>query len=289
MQRLKRAVMRPGLANRAGCAGRARFVVSHDGSGVRAALGGKRGFKRLDAVAQLVEVAHERGAPVPFAVVDGRVGWTGSLNLIEPGYHRAKSHRLGREWVELMVRVEGPVVASLNAVFASDWYAETAEDVDHGLAPSTGGEQVVREPGEIACQVVPSGPGLAVENNLRMFTSLLVTDDRRFFSAELQSRLDEFLSCRSLFSPELMALADKAIADRGLDEEDAQTFLKLATAAFELESALLCDAKPPEKAEAHALLAREKLALGDAAAARQHRDEALRLDPSNADAHALKL
>ena len=107
------------------------------------------------------------------AVVDGRVGWTGSLNLIEPGYHRAKSHRLGREWVELMVRVEGPVVASLNAVFASDWYAETAGDVDHGPAPSTGGEQVVREPGEIACQVVPSGPGLAVENNLRMFTSLL--------------------------------------------------------------------------------------------------------------------
>ncbi|MGZ4476072.1 MAG: cardiolipin synthase [Nocardioides sp.] len=107
------------------------------------------------------------------AIVDGRVGWTGSLNLIEPGYHRASSRRLGRSWVELMVRVEGPVVSSLNAVFASDWYAETAEDVDHGLAPSTAGEQVVREPGEIACQVVPSGPGLAVENNLRMFTSLL--------------------------------------------------------------------------------------------------------------------
>ena len=46
-------------------------------------------------------------------------------------------------------------------------------------------------------------------------------------------------------------------------------------AAFELESALLCDAKPAEKAEAHALLARERLALGDAAGARAHRDEAL--------------
>jgi cardiolipin synthase len=107
------------------------------------------------------------------ALVDGRIGWTGSLNLIEPGYHRATSHRLGREWVELMVRVEGPVTATLNGVFASDWYAETGEEVDHELASSTAGEEVVREPGDIACQVVPSGPGLAVENNLRMFTSLL--------------------------------------------------------------------------------------------------------------------
>ena len=61
------------------------------------------------------------------------------------------------------------------------------------------------------------------------------------------------------------------------------------TAAFELESALLCDSKPPEKAEAHALLAREKLALGDMPSARSHRDEALRLDPGNVDARALKL
>ena len=33
-------------------------------------------------------------------------------------------------------------------------------------------------------------------------------------------------------------------------------------AAFELESALLCDSKPQEKAVAHALLARERSTLG---------------------------
>jgi tetratricopeptide (TPR) repeat protein len=61
------------------------------------------------------------------------------------------------------------------------------------------------------------------------------------------------------------------------------------TAAFELESALLCDAKPADRATQHALLARERQALGDLASARAHRDEALKLDPQNADARTLKL
>ncbi|HEX3770923.1 MAG TPA: hypothetical protein VHV30_08675, partial [Polyangiaceae bacterium] len=62
-----------------------------------------------------------------------------------------------------------------------------------------------------------------------------------------------------------------------------------ATASFELESALLCDAKPADRATALGLLAGERAALGDAAGARERRDEALKLDPSNAEARALKL
>jgi tetratricopeptide (TPR) repeat protein len=58
-------------------------------------------------------------------------------------------------------------------------------------------------------------------------------------------------------------------------------------AAFELESALLCESEPREKATAHALLARERQIAGDVAGARAHRDEALRLDPENAEARGL--
>jgi cardiolipin synthase len=111
-------------------------------------------------------------------VVDGSVGFTGSLNLTEPGYNKPKNHALGREWVELMVRLEGPVVGALNAVFASDWYVETAETVDlvpvHG-APDRRPEEVF----DVACQVVPSGPGIVAENNLRMFTSLIYSATQR--------------------------------------------------------------------------------------------------------------
>jgi cardiolipin synthase len=136
-------------------------------------------------------------------VVDGRVGYTGSLNLTEPGYNKRANHRRGREWVELMVRLEGPVVASLNAVFGSDWYAETADVVDHHVAMNG-----VPEPGEVACQAVPSGPGLVAENNLRMFTSLLYTATERI----------------SLTSPyfvpdESLLYAVTTAAERGVDVE----------------------------------------------------------------------
>jgi uncharacterized glyoxalase superfamily metalloenzyme YdcJ len=73
-------------------------------------------------------------------------------------------------------------------------------------------------------------------NPFRMFTSMLVTDDRRFFSPELQTRLDAFLARRVLFPPELLTLAQHSIADGGLGEADAEVFLKLAVDAFTLSS-----------------------------------------------------
>ena len=60
-------------------------------------------------------------------------------------------------------------------------------------------------------------------------------------------------------------------------------------AVFELESALLCTMKPNEKASAHALLATELAGLKRPSEARKHLDEALKLDPENADAKAVKL
>jgi uncharacterized glyoxalase superfamily metalloenzyme YdcJ len=73
-------------------------------------------------------------------------------------------------------------------------------------------------------------------NPFRMFTSMLVTDDRRFFSVDLQRRLDAFLARRTLFAPELLTLADRAAADGALPPDEAGTFLKLAVDAFTLSS-----------------------------------------------------
>ena len=73
-------------------------------------------------------------------------------------------------------------------------------------------------------------------NPFRMFTSMLVTDDRRFFPAELQARLDAFLARRTLFPPELLTLAARAVEGGGLPDDDAAAFLKLAVDAFTLSS-----------------------------------------------------
>src|SRR4051794_18801470 len=138
-------------------------------------------------------------------VVDGRVGFAGSQNLIEPGYDKPKNHQLGREWVELTTRVEGPVVAELNAVFLTDWYSETDEILEGTLStdlvPPAAGTGTT-------AQVVPSGPGFSTENNLRMFTSLIYSAQHRI----------------SLTSPyfvpdESLLYAVTTAAQRGLDVE----------------------------------------------------------------------
>ena len=106
-------------------------------------------------------------------VVDGQVAFTGSQNLIEPGYNKPKNHQAGREWVELMARVEGPTVRALNVLFATDWYSETGEKLveETNVTP--------RPAGSTSAQVIPSGPGFVTENNLRAFTTLLYSAQRR--------------------------------------------------------------------------------------------------------------
>lgn len=71
-------------------------------------------------------------------------------------------------------------------------------------------------------------------NPFRVFTSVLAVSDCRFFEADLQRRLEQFLGERVLFSDELLALADRAEADGGLAAADADRFVELATRAFEL-------------------------------------------------------
>ncbi|GAB3277673.1 cardiolipin synthase [Sinomonas notoginsengisoli] len=101
-------------------------------------------------------------------VVDGETAFTGSLNLIERAYHR----RAKRKWVELMARIEGPAVTTLNVVFATDWLSETDEMLESQL--------VAPEPaGETPAQVVPSGPAFANENNLRLFNTLIYSAQHR--------------------------------------------------------------------------------------------------------------
>ena len=108
-------------------------------------------------------------------VVDGNVAFTGSQNLVDASYNKRGNLRRGLRWRDLMVRVEGPIVLGLEAVFQGDWYLETGEylkELDPSQAP-------VEFPGDLDCQIVPSGPGYGTENNLQVFVSMLYAAERR--------------------------------------------------------------------------------------------------------------
>jgi cardiolipin synthase len=112
-------------------------------------------------------------------VVDGQVAFTGSQNLIEPGYKRSSAHKIGREWVELMAKVRGPLVTSLDVVFATDWSQESDEDLLHDLATVEDAMRKAPDAGEDIGQLVPSGPGFEAENNLRLFNTLIYSATER--------------------------------------------------------------------------------------------------------------
>lgn len=112
-------------------------------------------------------------------VVDDIVGFTGSLNLTHPSYNKPKHRRMGREWVELWARLEGPVVATVDALFAADWALETSEILDVTTHEVDQVPHSDRDAVGVAAQLVPSGPGFQTESNLRLFTSLIYNARRR--------------------------------------------------------------------------------------------------------------
>ncbi|WP_036318968.1 cardiolipin synthase [Microbacterium sp. B24] len=101
-------------------------------------------------------------------VVDGHTAFMGSQNVTDSTYNLRKNIKRGLHWVDMMARLEGPVVASVNAVFLSDWYSETDEIVE-GIELF----QVHTGSGDLDCQVIPSGPGFEFQNNLKLFMTLL--------------------------------------------------------------------------------------------------------------------
>ncbi|MGO1855210.1 MAG: phospholipase D-like domain-containing protein, partial [Microbacteriaceae bacterium] len=136
-------------------------------------------------------------------VVDGSIGYLGSQNVTDSSYNLKKNIKRGLHWVDLMVRVDGPIVLSLNAIFLSDWYSETDEilsDVDITKAEIG--------TGDLDCQIVPSGPGYEVENNLRLFLALLYAAQRKIMIVSPYFVPDEAL-----------LLAVSAACDRGVQVE----------------------------------------------------------------------
>jgi cardiolipin synthase A/B len=102
-------------------------------------------------------------------VIDGRIAWTGSMNLVDPRYFKQSAH-VG-QWVDAMVRLEGSVVAPLAMTIIGDWMLETAEPIEPILA--TLDLSGVGKKGTEDMQVVPSGPGEGEDGLLQMLLAVI--------------------------------------------------------------------------------------------------------------------
>jgi cardiolipin synthase A/B len=93
------------------------------------------------------------------AVIDERLAWTGSMNLVDPRYFKQDAG-VG-EWVDAMVRLEGPAAWVLDAVST----AMTGLNLAEGMAPPTPAPLQPSSPlGAASVQVFPSGPSSGTDH-----------------------------------------------------------------------------------------------------------------------------
>lgn len=88
-------------------------------------------------------------------VIDGRIGYTGGMCVADKWMGHAQSKEV---WRETQVRVEGPVVREMQAVFATNWLQTTSK-----LLLGENYFPVIPRKGEARAQCFKSGPGEGTE------------------------------------------------------------------------------------------------------------------------------
>lgn len=92
-------------------------------------------------------------------IVDGEIAFVGSINIVDRDFRRGIVND------ELVARVRGPVVTTLDAVFATDWHLETGQFLPPCKVPVSCGEATL--------QSVPSGPDYGAMGYERVLVELV--------------------------------------------------------------------------------------------------------------------
>ena len=138
------------------------FRILLDGVGSKNFLRGEPARRLRKAGIKVVEALHVNLVKMLFqradirnhrkiAVIDKRIAYTGSQNLVDPRYFKQEAG-VG-EWIDLMIRVEGPAVSVLDNVAAMDWSVEASEVKQYSSSSIS-----MQAVGDLPVQVVPSGP-----------------------------------------------------------------------------------------------------------------------------------
>lgn len=100
------------------------------------------------------------------AVIDGRVAYTGSRNVADPEF-RIKARFA--PWVDVLLRLEGPLAGQHQHIFATDWITHTREDIA-ALVPS---EAAAPSPGNSTAVAFATGPMLDIRGVPDVFLSVI--------------------------------------------------------------------------------------------------------------------
>lgn len=87
-------------------------------------------------------------------MIDGKVGYFGSRNCADPEFRVKPKYA---PWVDIMLRIEGPIVAQNQMLFASDWLNENPNTPLDSFPYSTD-LQPNLPPNDFAAQVFSDGP-----------------------------------------------------------------------------------------------------------------------------------
>jgi cardiolipin synthase len=130
-------------------------------AGVRLAEALPIGNPILKALRGRVDLRNHR----KLVVVDGRITYSGSQNCADPEF-RIKA-KFG-PWVDIMVRLEGPVAAQNQRLFAADWMSQVDENLHDLLV-----RPVVTVKNGISAQAFGTGPTVRYSAMPEMFETLI--------------------------------------------------------------------------------------------------------------------
>lgn len=130
--------------------------------------------------------------------IDNSVAYTGSMNLADPRWFKMDSG-FG-PWVDLMVRLEGPIAAIIQGTMIFDWEMESGERLEQGLSwPQSSAI------GRSLMQFVPTGPAFDEDILLQVL-----------LTAIHNARHQVVISTPYFVPDESLMQALKSVAKRGL-------------------------------------------------------------------------
>ncbi|GAA5109615.1 cardiolipin synthase [Orbus sasakiae] len=123
------------------------------------------------------------------AIIDNHIAYTGSMNIVDPRFF--KQNKNVGEWVDVMIRMNGPITTLMGAIYASDWELETGKKLS--LPKVTDFVEPPEEKQHIM-QLIPSGPGYT-ENMIHqaLLTAIYSAQDEIIFTTPYLVPSDDLL------------------------------------------------------------------------------------------------